>query len=124
MATKKENRKLAVQLVEDLGLDVIVPAVDDLKSSEWADMVSDLKAKKRDADNQTMVDPEPVAELPAEIKPVYYVRPGCAITSRKGVLASLKTAAIKDCTVIEPAWFSGGAATLENLVASGHIGKR
>jgi len=90
MPTKKENRETVIELVKELGLEMAIPKKDDLNSTDWADLVSDLKAKKRDSAKDTVAD-GPKEETPKETPEVaeskYVIKAGCSVTSLKGVLA-------------------------------------
>ena len=47
----------------------------------------------------------------------YYVKKGCAITSKRGVLES-------GAEPLKPEWFRGGQDTIDSLVKSGHVEKK
>jgi hypothetical protein len=80
MATKKENRKEALALIKELGLEVELPAVAAENSEYWQNVVSDLKAKKRDAQLSSVAD----GVEPDE----HVVAPGKTITSLRGILVA------------------------------------
>ena len=112
MPSNKELSKLALVLAGDLSLKI---NTDDLSNEKLAALVSDLKAKKKDADTVTQADTAP--------KTGYYVKPGKSLTSKRGILATERGAKIKDCVEIKPDDLAGGQKALDALVKSGYVGK-
>ena len=123
MPTKKENRKTVVELVEELGLEMEVPKVGEKNSDYWAGLVSDLKAKKRDANRETDADaakekaPEApkVPEAPVETGGSFVIKAGCSLTSLKGILGP--------GVEVKPEFFIGGQETLDKHKKNGYIVK-
>ena len=118
MATKQENRDTVAELIDQLGLELELPQVDDEGSKYWAKMVSDLKAKKRDKDNQTdaddAVEGKPQPE-PKECKGAIVVAPGKSLTSRKGNLAP--------GTPVSPEFWTNGEEVIKHHLKTGHLVK-
>lgn len=134
MPSNAEYTKQAEELAEGLGLEI---STEGLNNEKLAALVSDLKAKKKDADNQAAE--EAAAKAAAELeekakedsaaaamkakqdaekaakKPPFYVMPGKAITSKRGVLSDGDEIKVDD--------LAGGKEALEAFVKSGHVGK-
>lgn len=102
MPSNKDLTTLADELAEKLGLTI---ETEGLRNDGLAELVSDLKAKKKDADTQTAADE----------KPPFYVMPGKSLTSKRGILA--------DGDEIKADDLAGGKDALDAFVDSGHIGK-
>ena len=91
MPSNAELITQAEALAEELGLEI---ETEGLNNEKLAALVSDLKAKKKDAENAAAEDAvaakaaadEAKAEAAAK-KPDFYVMPGKAITSKRGILS-------------------------------------
>lgn len=117
MPSNKELMAEAKEIADKLGISVRTTG---LKNEELVDLVSDLRAKERDAELDTQADtapePESAPEPEQPKKPAgYRVAAGKAITCLKGVLA--------DGDEVKPKYFRGGEETLARLVKSGHVVK-
>lgn len=94
MPSNKELIEEATVLAEELELEIQTKG---LKNQDLAALVSDLKAKARDADNETQAD---VAETdvgvatPSPRAIGRYVAEGKAITSKKGILSEGTTVTV------------------------------
>ncbi len=111
------------------GLDLTVET-EGLKNEQLADLVSDLKAKKTDAENDTAAD-EAEDKVTAETlakaaqrkagkpaptkKPPFYVSPRKSLTSKKGILSGDTEDEVK------AEYLAGGEDALKAFVKSGHI---
>lgn len=130
MPSNKDLRAEASVLGKELKIDLVLTG---LGNTELAKLVSDLKAKKRDAELTTQADDE-TEEAPAPPAPdeeaaappapdetdkeavsLYFIAPGKAITCRKGILS--------DGDPIEPEWIAGDESVFINLVNRGYIVK-
>ena len=116
MASNQELAAEAVELAEELGIQV---TTDGLNNKALSALVSDLKAKKKDAELQTQADGDQSDEEAAaeedERAPGVYVADGKAVTSKIGVLAEGRA--------VEAKHFAGGQKTLDNLIERGHCVK-
>lgn len=119
MATKPEMLEEITELAKELGIEL---EEKERSSRELTDLLSDLRAKKRDADKDTEADkPDAVAEKKddeeVELEKVesdsYVIAKGKSITSKKGILSAGETA--------KPEYFSDGA--FDNLVEKSFIVK-
>ena len=112
MASNKILTKETVAVALLLGLTV---ETDGLNNAQLAALLSDLKAKQKDAETVTQADTAEAAEAAeaAEIK--FHVMAGKAITSKRGILA--------DGDEIKAEDLAGGTEALEAFVKSGHVGK-
>lgn len=108
MASNKELAAEAVELAKELGIEI---TTDGLNNKELSALVSDLKAKKKDAELQTQADGQE-----AERAPGVYVADGKAVTSKIGVLSEGRA--------VEAKHFAGGQETLDFLIERGHCIKR
>lgn len=104
MPSNKDLIKQALALAVALSL---VIETDGLSNEKLAALVSDLKAKKKDADTVTQADTAP--------KVAYSIAKGRAITSRRGILA--------DGDEIKENDLAGGQKALDAFVKSGHVVK-
>lgn len=119
MPSNAELITQAEALAEELGLEI---ETEGLNNEKLAALVSDLKAKKKDAENAAAEDAvaakaeadEAKAEAAAK-KPDFYVMPGKAITSKRGILS--------DGQEIKADDLPGGADALAAFIKSGHVGK-
>lgn len=112
MASNKELTAEAVEMAEELGIEI---TTDGLNNKALSALVSDLKAKKKDAELQTQSDVPAEADEEDDRAPGYYVADGKAVTSKIGVLAKSRA--------VEAKHFAGGQKTLDNLVKRGHCVK-
>jgi hypothetical protein len=139
MASNKELAAEAVELAEELGTEV---TTDGLNNKALSALVSDLKAKKKDAELQTQAegdaddsegdqsddsegdaddsegdadDSEGDADEEDERAPGVYIADGKAVTSKIGVLSEGRA--------VEAKHFVGGQKTLDNLIKRGHCVK-
>ena len=132
MASNKELAAEAAELAAELGIEV---TTDGLNNKALNALVSDLKAKKKDAELQTQADGDQSDESEGdadgdqsdesegdadgdqsdERAPGVYVADGKAVTSKIGVLAEGRA--------VEAKHFAGGQETLDNLIKRGHCVK-
>lgn len=127
MPSNKDLTAEAEALANELGLEV---TTDGLKNDQLAELVSDLKAKKTDADTNTPADDaedKATAEAAAKAaarkagkaqpapKPAYYVAPRKSITSKKGILSGDTEDEVK------AEYLAGGDVALQAFVKSGHV---
>lgn len=105
MPSNKQYIEQAEELAADLGIEI---TTDGLSNEKLADLVSDLKAKARDAELDTQADAE-------KKLPPYYVKKGKALTTRRGIRS--------DGDEITASDLIGGKEALEGFVKSGHVGK-
>lgn len=113
MPSNKDLISEAGVLAEELGLDV---STEGLSNQALAALVSDLKAKKKDLENETHADnaAEVEAEAAAEAAaagPV--IAPGKCLTSLKGILSAGMS--------VTPEHFPGGQETFDDLKERGFI---
>lgn len=118
MASNKELAAEAVELAEELGIEV---TTDGLNNKALSALVSDLKAKKKDAELQTQADeadgdqPDADEADGEELEQGYYVAKGKAVTSKIGIMS--------DGAAVKAKHFVGGQETLDHLVERGHCVK-
>lgn len=127
MPSNKELAAEAEALAAELKTEV---TTDGLNNQQLADLVSDLKAKKKDADTVTQAGnaedeatkaaaakkAERMAGKPQpKKKPPFYVAPRKAITSKKGILSGDTEDEVK------AEYLEGGKDALEAFIESGHI---
>ena len=147
MPSNKDIVKAIVELSEKLEKDA--PETDGKNNGELANILSELKAENKAA-TETAASPDDEAKekadaaakekaddeakekaddeakekaKPAE-KPPFYVAPGKAITSKRGILATEGGAEIDAYTEIKADDLAGGKGALDAFVKSGHIAKR
>ena len=108
----------AKELAEKLGITV---ETDGLSNPKLAELVSDLRAKVRDAELSTQADGDSKvadgikkAKTPAK-KPPFYVAPRKAITSKRGILSGDTADEVKVSDL------AGGKDAFEAFIESGHI---
>lgn len=126
---------LAMASNKDLIADIIamsallekeVPATEDLSNSDLANILSALKADKKEADKD--LTPDAAAKAGAEAKaaaakkrakgvkkPPYYIAPRKALTTKRGILSG------DDADAVTADDLYGGERTLSALVESGYI---
>jgi hypothetical protein len=107
MASNKDLVLEAEGLAEELGLDIVTSG---LNNKALAALVSDLEAKKKDAETLTHADDAPEAEAGA-VGPV--IAKGKSITSLKGILS--------EGAQVTPDHFAGGQETFDILTTRGFI---
>jgi len=128
MPSNKQYTEEAIKLAEELGLEV---ETEGLNNEKLAALVSDLKAKKKDAERETLADKaeddaaaaaalaklevDEAKEEEAAKKPPFYVKEGKAVTSKRGILS--------DGDEIKADDLAGGKAALDAFVKSGHVVK-
>lgn len=117
MPSNKQCIEQAEELAAELGVEI---TTDGLNNEKLANLVSDLKAKVRDAELDTQVDGQTDEEAEAakaaeEKLPPYYVKKGKALTTRRGIRS--------DGDEITASDLIGGKEALEGFVKSGHVGK-
>ena len=105
MASNKELITQAVELA--LALEIAI-TTEGLNNVQLSALVSELKAKAKDAEHSTQAD------IPAEAEGVY-VAAGKAITSKAGILSAGDEVLAKH--------LAGGEKALAALVAGGHCVK-
>lgn len=112
MASKEQLIETANVLAAELNKTI---NTDDLKHEELVDLVTDLKAKKKDADTITQADDAPDAddEDTFEEVPPFTVADGKAITSMRGILA--------EGDEVKAEYLTGGQESLEALVDAKHV---
>lgn len=118
MPSNAELTKQAEELAAEFSLEV---TTEGLNNQQLADLVADLKAKKKDAEDEaTKAAAAKKAERMAgkpqpKKKPPFYVAPRCAITSKKGILSGDTEDEVK------AEYLPGGKDALEAFIESGHI---
>lgn len=128
MPSNKQYTEEAIKLAEELGLEV---ETEGLNNEKLAALVSDLKAKKKDAERETLADKaeddaaaaaalakleaDEAKEEEAAKKPPFYVKEGKAVTSKRGILS--------DGDEIKADDLAGGKEALDAFVKSGHVVK-
>lgn len=128
MPSNKQYTEEANKLAAELGLEV---ETEGLNNEKLAALVSDLKAKKKDAERETLADKAEddaaaaaaLAKLEAgevkaekeDKKPPFYVKEGKAVTSKRGILS--------DGAEIKADDLAGGKEALDAFVKSGHVVK-
>ena len=118
MPSNAELTSQITELAEKLGVTV---ETKDLKNAELSDLLSDLKAKERDAELTTQADEStdgedtpPADDEPEVVElPPFSVAPGKAITSKRGILDSGSEVKADD--------LAGGKESLKSLIKSGHV---
>lgn len=106
MPSNKDLINEANNLADELGLAV---QTDGLKNDGLVDLVSDLRAKKRDAELETQAD-EPEQE-PEQSGPV--VAEGRSVITKRGIIGSGQSIRASD--------LSGGAESLQKLIKNGAV---
>ena len=94
----------------------------DLNNDKLVDLVKDLRAKVTDAETQTQADNDKATKaarmenkVKKEKKPPFYVAPGKALTSKKGILSGDTSDEVK------AEYLPGGKEALGSFVKSGHV---
>lgn len=115
MASNKHLIKEIMALSLALGLEV---DPEGLNNAKLAELASDLKAKKKDADNITLADESEAKDEPEAKdtkKPEFYVMQGKCLTSKRGLLSDGDEIKVED--------LSGGLVAIKAFVKSGHVGR-
>ena len=115
MASNKELIAQAITLAAALEIEI---TTDGLNNKQLGDLVSDLKAKTKDAEHSTQADGPAEAEAEAEAEaqaPGVYVAKGKSITSKAGILTAGDEVTAKH--------LAGGDKALAQLVKGGHCVK-
>lgn len=113
MPSNKQYKEQAEQLAAELDVEI---TTDGLNNEQLGDLVSDLKAKARDAELDTQADDAPEApQEPGAKRPPFSVASGKSITSRRGILAPGDEIKADD--------LAGGKEALDAFVKSGHVVK-
>jgi hypothetical protein len=117
MASNKELIAQAITLAAALEIEI---TTDGLNNKQLGDLVSDLKAKTKDAEHSTQADGPAEAEAEADAKaeeqaPGVYVAKGKSITSKAGILSAGDEVTAKH--------LAGGDKALAQLVKGGHCVK-
>ena len=117
MPTNKELAAEAEALAAELELEA--PTTEGLNNAELAALVKELKAKRGDDVATEEAKAKAAARKAGAVepteKPPYYMAPGKAITSLKGILSGDTEDEVK------AEMLSGGETALKSLVKSGHI---
>lgn len=111
-----------------------VPETEGKNNGELANILSGLKAEKKEAEKDLTPDAgakaaavakEEAAEAKAKPakKPPFYVMPGKCLTSKRGMLATERDAGVADYAEIKAEDLAGGKEALDAFVESGHVGK-
>lgn len=109
MPSNKDLINEANNLADELDLSV---QTDGLKNDKLVDLVSDLRAKKRDAELNTQADPEQEPEQePEQSGPV--VAEGRSVTTKRGIIGPGKSIRASD--------LSGGESSLQLLIKNGAV---
>jgi hypothetical protein len=118
MPSNKDLINEANNLADELGLAV---QTDGLKNDGLVDLVSDLRAKKRDAELETQADNEPKSPNPDDVEgpeqdpeqsgPV--VADGRSVVTKRGVIGPGQSIRASD--------LSGGAESLQKLIKNGAV---
>lgn len=111
MASNKDLIIEAEALAEELGLEI---TTDGLNNKKLSALVSDLKAKKKDAETQTQADNAPESNEDEEGAPKGpVIAKGKSLTSLKGILG--------EGSPVTPEHFVGGQKTFDDLKERGFI---
>ncbi len=84
MASNKDLVKAVLVLTTALEIEI---DTEGLNNDELSSLLSDLKAKKKDADTKTLADAAEAKKKAKKKKPPFSVAMGKAITSKRGILA-------------------------------------
>lgn len=120
MASNKDLIASANELAAELDLKI---TTDSLNNEQLSALVSDLKAKKKDADNDTQADDAEDAKkaarkagkTPTAKKPPFYLAPRKSITSKRGILSG------DTADEVKAEYLEGGQKALDAFIESGHI---
>jgi len=125
MPSNKDLVKAIADISAELEKDA--PKTEGKNNGELANILSALKAEKKEADKDLTPDAaakaaaeakakaEEEAKAKADEKPPFFVMPGKCLTSKRGLLA--------DGDEIKASDLAGGKEALEAFVKSGHVGK-
>lgn len=113
MPSKADLAKEAQDLAKELGIEI---TTEGLNHASLVSLVSDLKAKKKDADNPAAENAQAEAEAEEVVElPPYSVAKGKAITTKRGIRAEGDEVFASD--------FVGGQKILDGFVKTRHIVK-
>jgi len=127
MASNKELIGQAVTIALALSLEI---ETEGLNNAQLTALVKDLKAKQKDESTDTQADTAEAKKLAAKAKakakqlakvkpkpkkPPYYIMPGKAITSKRGILGPDDE--------VKAEYLAGGQEALDDFVETGYIGK-
>jgi len=133
------SNKDLVKAIADISaeLEKAAPDTEGKNNGDLANILSGLKAEKKEADQDTT--PGAAAKAAAEAKeeagkaktktakkakkPPFYVMPGKCLTSKRGMLATERDAGISDYAEIKADDLAGGKDALTAFVESGHVGE-
>lgn len=135
MPTNKDLIKAIADISAELEKEA--PDTEGKNNGELANILSALKAEKKEADKDDTPDAAAKAaaqakedtkakkdeEAKAAKKPPFYVKPGKCLTSKRGMIATERDAEIKDYAEIKAEDLAGGKEALEAFVKSGHVAK-
>lgn len=125
MPSNTDIIKAIAEISEELGKEA--PATEGKNNGELANILSALKAEKKEADKDLTPDAAAKAgaqakeeaatakEEAAAKKPPFYVKEGKAVTSKRGILS--------DGDEIKADDLPGGKEALDAFVKSGHVAK-
>ncbi len=124
MPSNADIIKAIAEISEELGKDA--PETEGKNNGELANILSALKAEKKEADKDLTPDAAAAAALAkleageekeeeAAKKPPFYVKEGKAVTSKRGILS--------DGDEIKADDLPGGKESLDAFVKSGHVVK-
>ena len=125
MPSNKDLVKAIADISAELEKDA--PETEGKNNGELANILSALKAEKKEADKDLTPDAaakasaeakakaEEEAKAKADEKPPFFVMPGKCLTSKRGLLA--------DGDEIKADDLAGGKEALDAFVKSGHVGK-
>ena len=108
MASNKDLIAEAEALAEGLDIEI---NTEGLKNADLAALVSDLKAKQRDAENVTQADADADADADAAVFTICTVAAGKSVTSKRGIRG--------EGVEVYPGDFSGGEDTINSLIERG-----
>jgi len=112
MPSNKELINEANNLADELELSV---QTDGLKNESLAELVSDLRAKKRDADIQTQADDTDDTDESGPLAKIdeHRVTEGRSVTTKRGIIGPGGSIRASD--------LSGGESSLQGLVKNGAV---
>ena len=111
MPSNSELRGQAEKIAVDLGIEISTKG---LTNNELVALVSDLKAKQKDAENPAAEEAQ-AAAVAEDTRAPYSVAKGKAITSKRGILS--------EGDEVKASYFVGGKETLNALVDHGYVVK-
>lgn len=111
MPSNKELQTQAEALAEEL--EIVGIDTGGLNNEQLAELVSDLKAKKKDADTVTQADTPPKVEPAPKPKARYTLAEGKALCTLRGILGEGEPITAKDV--------KGGQSVIDKFVRTGYI---